>query len=242
MNSRTYSLSFILDRDGWLKEDLVTSNSLYKLDNYIKDNFSDNKDVRKEFDEQISEFCLENMKLIKDENERNHHNSTGRIVILENMYDGERLCNTKCLKVIYQGSLLPSRKKCVSKIKKTLEDDDKLKELYTRKFYLLSPNELDLLRIYFRYHNVRYKENAIGFFTRRIKEESGNMAYYDCRHLANLCDLIEKEKKKVKNIGNINTDILREEVNVNREIPYQDVVVEQVSMDKILKKEGMNNV
>ena len=141
MYSRTYSLAFILDKDGWLKEDLIFSNSLYKLDNYIKNNFNGNKDVRRAYDEKISEFCLNNMQLIQDENERNHHNATGRIVILENTYKDERLCDVKQIKVIYHGSELPSRKKSITKIKKSLEDDNKLRELYLIKNYLLSQNE-----------------------------------------------------------------------------------------------------
>lgn len=164
MYSRTYSLSFVLDRDGWLKKDLITSNSLYKLDEYIKKNYKSHKDVRKKYDETISEFCLEHMDLIQEENKRNHHNATGRIVILENNYNQDRLFCMRQLMVIYQNNDLLSRKKCLHKIKKILEEDDnKIEDLYKRKSYLLSKNEMDLLRIYLSYKNFKYKKMQLAF-------------------------------------------------------------------------------
>lgn len=240
MYSRTYSLSFILDKDGWLKEDLIISNSLYKLDNYIKNNFNGTKDVRRIYDEKISEFCLNNMKLIQDENERNHHNATGRIVILENTYNDGRLCDVKQIKVIYHDNLLPSRKKCITKIRKSLNDDNKLKELYQRKNYLLSQNELELIRLYDRFHNRKYKKSVIGFLTNRIKEAGGTEAYYYCRHLTNLCDLLKEKKKKKVKITKINGSKIEKNMSLQKDLPYHylESEVEQITMDKILRKDG----
>lgn len=241
MYSRTYSLAFILDKDGWLKEDLIISNSLYKLDSYIKNNFKGTKDVRRTYDEKISEFCLNNMQLIQDENERNHHNATGRIVILENNYKNERLCDVKQIKVIYHDSELPSRKKCITKIRKSLEDGNKLKELYQRKNYLLSQNELELIRLYDKFHNPKHKNSVIGFLTNRIKEESGTKAYYYCRHLTNLCDLLEDKKKRKVKLTKVNSSKIEENMSLKTDLPYHqmDDEVEQLSMDKVYKKEGI---
>ena len=252
MYSRVYTLSLVFNN---LCEDLITSNSLYKLDEYIKTHFYSSSDVRKAYADDISEFALHNMKIIQEENKRNHHNRTGEIVILEKSYHDDKLEDVQKIKVIFQGYELPKRKNCVFKIREKLADDEILKELYSRKRYLLSPNEQDLLRLYLFSHNVYYKKMAIGFLVGRINDEKSSLAYCDCRHLSNICDLlvpvIKTKKGKIRNIekGMPKDTIVKtsspyqdstvvDEKEVLKEEQTEKIEVEQMTFDKLLKKEG----
>lgn len=214
MLSKTYNLCIALDKECMVNEDLIVSNSLYKLDSYIKGKFYDTKDIRKEFEEEISIFALDNIERITYLNKKNKDNRMGHIVILEKVYKDNTLLRVRPIKVIYHGFILPKRSICLKKIKNSLMKDDKLNELYYRKRYLLSQNEIDLLGLYFRFHNEKYKKSALYFLVQRIKEETSQMAYYYCRMLTNLCDLLEEDK----------------------EIKNEEQIVEQLSMDKLLRK------
>lgn len=67
-----------------------------------------------------------------------------------------------------------------------------------------------------------------------------NRAYYYCRHLAHLCGLVEK-KEIVRNIS-INEEKIPSESSLIEVSPYYSIEIEQITMDKILKKEGKKNV
>ena len=232
MIRKTFNLCITLDKDGKLNEDLIISRSLYNLDEYIKKHFKNHQDVRKQYDGIISEFCLANMGRIVNENKRNKDNRTGSIVILEKDYNEKgELVGIKRIKVIYQNQELLSRSGCIKKIKKELEIDEKLKTLRKEKMYLLSRNEMDLIDIYFKHQNMKRKSDAIGFFTRRIKEESSAEAYYYCRCLANLCELVRSKIKTPKGtIRNIGEDIPLETVVV-----HHNQNVQMVDEEDILK-------
>lgn len=266
MTKKTFNLCIALDKNSEINEDLVISNSLYKLDEYIKNNFSNHRDVRKKYDDIISEFCLTYKDRIIEENMRNKDNRTGYIVILEKDYDeNNRLITVRRIKVIYQNQELLSRSGCIKKIKKELNNDIKLKILRDNKAYLLSKNERDLIGLYFKYHNDKYKVNAINFLTDRIREEKSFMAYYDCRLLTNLCNLIRSKinikKGKVTNISkeipkkiNLEPSKYHGEIKDEESVlqtDYFDTLIEQgndeelynlYSLEEIEKKEGRRNV
>ena len=233
MIKRTFNLCITLGEDEKLNEDLIISNSLYKLDEYIKNNFNSHRDVRKKYDSLIGEFCLDNMDKIINENMRNEDNRTGNIVILEKDYnEKDELVGIKRIKVIYANQELLSRSGCIKKIEKELEKDNKLKKLRKEKaYYLLSKNEMDLIDNYFNYHNPKRKSSAIAFLTNRIKEEKSSLAYYDCRCLANLCNLVRNAVKTSKvTIKNISSDIPKK-VEVIKENNH----VKMVDGDDLLK-------
>lgn len=233
MIKKTFNLCITIGKDGKLNEDLVISNSLYKLDEYIKNNFNSHRDVRKKYDSLISEFCLDNMDKIINENIRNEDNRTGNIVILEKDYnEKDELVGIKRIKVIYGDSELLSRSGCIKKIKKELDKDNKLKKLRKEKgYYLLSKNEMDLIDSYFNYHNTKRKSSAIAFLTKRIEKESSVMAYYDCRCLASLCNLVRSVAKTSKvTIKNISDDIPK-----RIEVLKENIHTEMVDSDDLLK-------
>ena len=262
MIKRTFNLCITLGEDGKLNEDLIISNSLYKLDEYIKNNFNSHRDVRKKYDSLIGEFCLDNMDRIINENMRNEDNRTGNIVILEKDYnEKDELVGIKRIKVIYGNSELLSRSGCIKKIKKELEKDNKLKKLRKDKAYLLSKNEMDLIDSYFNYHNNKRKSSAIAFLTKRIEEESSVMAYYDCRCLARLCNLVRSvvktSKVTIKNISDgipKRIEVVKENTHTKMvdsddllKVDYFDTLIEQgddeelynlYSIDEIQKRKG----
>ena len=81
----------------------------------------------------------------------------------------------------------------------------------------------------------------IGFLTNRIKEENGKNAYYYCRHLTNLCNLLEDKKNKKVKLTKVNSSKIGENMSLQTDLPYHQIddEVEQLSMDKVYKKEGI---
>ena len=61
---KIYSLAFALD--DYNSIDLLGSNSLFTLDKMIQEKFKDTYDVRRVYDQMISEFCLENRRKIEN--------------------------------------------------------------------------------------------------------------------------------------------------------------------------------
>ena len=204
MYSITYSLSFSLDKDGINSIDLIISNSLYKLDLLLK-KYKNNKEIRAFYDEEISEFCLVNRELIEKENERNKRNRTGEIVIFERYYDKSgKLVFSRPVRVMYGEKSLPSREICLEKIRRTLEDAEKLKKFFYTKAYLLNDNEKNSLWLYFRDNKIEYYEHFICSFIEKIRMAKPSYAYWICRMLVNLCDLEDeviddryKEREKI---------------------------------------------
>ena len=198
MFRKEYSLSFTLDNKPEISIDLITFNSLRELDEFIQNKFTCREDVQKEYNSVMGEFALSYMNKIQDEDRRNNYNRCGLVVILEKSFRDNKLLSIRRIKVLYKGDVLPPRKTCISLIRESLEDDEKLKTLFNKKRYLLSDNEIELIAIYLFRNIPKYKESAIGFFTRNIRDADDDEAYYYCRHLANLCNLvkIKKEGKK----------------------------------------------
>lgn len=209
---KAFSLCIMLDEKGFISEELIGFSSLRELDDYIRHNFSSHLDVRKKFNQEISEFCLEYMDRIVSENARNKNNRTGSIIILEKDYNEKnKLVQIRRIKVIYANQeLLPTRG-CLRRIKQVLEDDEKLERLVKEKSFLLSKNEMDLISNYFTFHNVKRKNSAIAFLTRGISEADPDVVYYYCRCLANLCDLVRDVVKTSRiTVRNISSDIPKE--------------------------------
>ena len=192
--SKTYCLSFSIDNDGKNSFDLVTSNSLYKLDQFMQ-KFVDDKDVRRYYDEEIGEFCLYNMKIIQEENERNHRNRTGGIYIFERSYNDEgKLYMSRSIKVIYKDYCLPPRRSCLYKIQRALEEDgDKLEQLLKVKWFVLENDEKNLLKRFLDEGDEHYYDEFISRFISRIRDAKSWYAYWVCRMLASMCNLVVKK-------------------------------------------------
>jgi len=200
-----FHLSIVLDKEGYNRYDLYSTNTLRELDEYIK-SFSDSQEVRDKYNEEVSEFLLDNMETIMNSEHRNNRTNNGRICIV---YEGKN--NTlRMFSILYKNDgYLMDKEKCLSRIKTALDDDSKIREIINRKRYLLSEYEIDLISDYLMYpvSYKRYKRMFINDFIRRLSKFSDDNLYMVLRSLMNICDLVYgknsvKTKKGV--INNIN--------------------------------------
>ena len=80
-------LSIVLDKEGYNRYDLYSTNTLRELDEYIK-GFSNSQEVRDKYNEEVSEFLLDNMETIMNSEHRNNRTNNGRICIV---YEGKNI-------------------------------------------------------------------------------------------------------------------------------------------------------
>ena len=258
--TRIFHLSHLLDKDGYNRINLVSFYELSKLDEFIIARFKSHKDVRKKYEMDISEFCLDNMKMIQEENKRNHHNWTGSIAIICEERDKDD--NTGLIykvPIIYQNDhkLLP-KEDCLNKIKNRLNDFNTMLLIYEDKKELLSENERHLIILYRNSGNIRFLKSAIGFFFNRLKRmEDDELLYFYCRDLMNICELNELSiQTKFGNINHINIDIPKETklvkksgfskdryfneliANENYEELFNTYDIDEIDRDSDLFKEG----
>lgn len=207
--ARIFHLSHLLDKDGYKRIDLISFYELSKLDDYLE-KFTSNKDVRKKYEMDISEFCLDNRKMIEEENKKNHHNWTGSIAIIcEERDSKDKPGLIHKIPIIYQNNpKLFSKDECLKKIKEKLKKLSTICYIYLDKNYMLSQNERELVLLYKKTHNKKYLRSASDFFYNRIKTLDDELLYYYCRTLMHIFELNKLEvKTKFGNIENINLNI-----------------------------------
>ena len=230
--SKVYNLSFILDKDGYNSINLISFYKLSDLDKYINKYFKNTNDVRKRFDTEIGEMCLDNMEFIQEENRENNRNWTGSIVIIEDEVNNDDVVTSfNKMSVLYQddNKLLP-RNACIKKIKEMLCNDVVLFEIMSNKRFLLSQNEFDLLNIYRKTHNSKFKIDAIAFFIRKLKSYDDELCYRYCRYLARICKLYGDSKNIVfSKFPNEMEDIHEDE------IPCYDRVYDDEYLDQLFE-------
>ena len=201
-----YYLMFHIDKDGKKGIVLKGSTDLSEMDNYIIHNFKNGKEVIKKFENDIGEFCLAYREEIIKENERNNHNRLGCITLF-GKYTNNYGVHIFKIPIIYSEDYrLLSDKECLKKIKEKLNDDGILKKLLKEKSYLLSHNEINLINLYFKFNNLKVKNEFTQTFLTRLKSFNDEKRYFFFRTLMNLCSLNKKEMH-IKNgtISNINS-------------------------------------
>jgi len=182
-----YYLRFHLDMFGYKGINLISSKSLKEIDQFIINNFQNRQDVIERYRDDIEEFCLDYKDDIISENKRNHNNRLGSITLF---YNSSGVYHK--IGIIYgNDKKLLSDKDSFDNLKKSLEDDKVLKEIFLEKKFLLSENEISLLSLYFRTKYIENKNKAIEFFLFRIKKMSDDERYYYYRVLMNICSLRE---------------------------------------------------
>ena len=209
--NRMFHLSFLLDRNGYNRIDLISFDMLSKLDEFINARFTNSSDVRKKYQQDISEFCLDNMNFIKNENKKNKRNWLGSIaIIVDERNNDDKTTQLYKIPIIYQNDKKLLRKEdCLSKIKVGLQDKNNIKRIFVEKRYLLSKYEIDLLiRDYYR-SDDKYLKSFIGNFYNRLKRmENDELLYFYCRSLMHLFSLNELSiQTNFGKIGSINLDI-----------------------------------
>ena len=209
--NRIFHLSFLLDRDGYNRIDLVSFYELSKLDDFIIKRFKSNSDVRRKYEHDISEFCLDNMKFIKNENKKNKRNWTGSIAIIcDERYKDDKTEKLYKIPIIYQNDKkMLSKEDCLMKIKEKLKNKNIVKKIYEEKRYLLSDYEKDLLIKNYSRSDDKYLKSFIGNFYNRLKRcNSDDLLYFYCRSLMNVCNLNELiVKTQFGMIDNIDFDM-----------------------------------
>ena len=193
MLKRTYQLRFHIDQDGRLGINLETSDSLLKINEFIANNFQDTKDVRKKYEVDIGEFCLDYQRRIEKENAKNGNKRLGAVSLFCREVDDDKV-NYYKLPILYTSELLP-KKECIKRIKNGLQDDEKINELLTKKNYLLSMNEKSLFRIYQNIHSEKYKNQGIGFLIERLNRMDLETLQFNLQSLMNLFALKNDIKK-----------------------------------------------
>ena len=199
-----YYLMFHLDKSGNNGIVLCKNNDLVAMDDYIINNFTNRNDVFNKYRNDIEEFCLDNRKIIMEENIRNNRDRTGAITLFCK-YTNNYGVHTLKIPIIYgNDNRLLNENTCLKKIKEKLSDDKVLKELISSKSYLLSYNEMNLISLYFKFNNPKVKEEFGKTFLNRIKGFQADKKYFFFRCLMNLCSLNETnlnlKKGKVSNI------------------------------------------
>lgn len=217
-----FSLSIVIDKNGYNRQDLYKTNTLKEMDDYLL-NFKDHLEVRDKYSIDISEFLLDNMKYIRENEKKNNRENNGRICIT---YIGKNN-EIRMFPIIYRNSpKLLKKDEALHKIKKVLSNNEtKLKELYDRKRYLLSGYECDLIRDYLDYpvSYKRFKYIFINDFISRLSNLSDDKLYMYLRSLMNLCELKSNKRIIVTKYGDINTNM------------------ESINQDGVLNKEGLDN-
>lgn len=218
--NRIFHLAFLLDRDGYKRIDLVSFDKLSKLDQFIIERFRNNKDVREKYSQDISEFCLDNMNFIKQENKKNKRNWTGSIAIICDERNNDDQCEKLYkIPIIYQNDKkLLSKENCLYKIKDNLKNKEIVKKIFEEKRYLLSDYEKDLLIKNYSRSDDKYLKSFIGNFYNRLKRmPSDELLYFYCRHLMHICSLNELEIKTIS--GTIK--------NITAQVPIDTAIVKK---------------
>lgn len=182
-----FSLSIVLDKNGRNRQDLYKTSTLKELDDYLL-SFKNHLEIRDKYLDDVSEFLLDNMNYIRENEKKNKRVNNGRICIT---YIGKNN-EIRMFPIIYRDDpKLMSRDNCLRKIKREFNDDDKLRELINRKRYLLSDHEIGLITNYLMYHvsYKKYKRIFINDFISRLTGLSDDKLYMYLRSLMNLCDL-----------------------------------------------------
>lgn len=240
-----FYLSLLLDKDGNKRLDLVTSDRIDNLDNFIKKNFSNHQDVRRKYDQEISEYCLDNMDFIKEENTRNHRNWTGAITILfpvEEYNYQKNVYETRYIKipVMYKDGIeLQSKDECLKIIRERLKDRTKFKELFEQRGFLLSGDEI---RCYYQAKNYineilnggsekKAYDDLVDVFCKRISKMPDHISYYYFRCLMDIFELAKKTNKTRVKIKSVETDKLakigkREQKRLDKEAYEQSQGIE----------------
>jgi len=203
-----FALSIVLDKDGFIKKDLAIFSSLLELDKYTT-TLESSVDIRKKYAKEITSFLEEKRAYLAKKDKKYQ----GRICLTH--YDKQT--NLRFFPILYKKDLDLLKINTLKKlIKEKLNSDFVLGNILKIKKYLLSKNELDLLNLYFRLKDIKYKELFVSSFYLRIIKSENKYLYF--RSLMNVCDLF-KEKEIISGIkDNIADDFLEKTIG---ELDYE---------------------
>lgn len=208
--SKTFNLSLVLDEKGKNRIDLVTSDNLVELDDFIMSNFITTKDVREKYKEAIDIFYQKNKKLMESFTRK----WKGAVVII---YDDNGVL-TKIPVMYKDGRNIKSLDECVKIFNLTIHDKYKMKYLVENKPGIFTGEELSYFykaNYYVNYtqytkEDKRAYEFFIDLFHKRITICDDEKLYYHFRSLMDYFDFgIGKNKENIR-VTSVEADKLSE--------------------------------
>jgi len=230
--SRLFSLSYVIVKykndennqdnekklDYSVRKDLVSFSSLLDLDEYVQRNFYHSKEVRERYQEEINDFCNNNQRakdlLTKLKGKSPNRKSFGEISII--CKDGNEEYK---IPIMYkEGKRLKALIDCLNILKEKIKDNNIVKELYSKKKYLFSPDDLADLKatkyILDGYNglqdDVKRLESLKTSFYRRLKrfddEYKYDEEYYYFRCMMDILGLYNGNNKTYANITSYDKD------------------------------------
>lgn len=211
-------LAIVLDKEGKIRKDLYEADSLLELDNYLC-KYHNSKEIRDDYRNEIDEFLKDNQRYLRYLEEKaiaygqKPRNNRGRISIC--FYGkGEKI---RFIPMIFQNEKLMNINDCFKQIRVSLDDDMRLQKLVDEKKYLLTQNEIDTIKRYFKWNNQKYKRDFLDDFTYRVRRMEPVKRYYYLRSLINLCSLKKENEIKTKKGDIKHIDIPLDRVKLVRE-------------------------
>lgn len=248
--AKRFYLSFVYDVNGYDRYDMVSSDSLEKLDEVVSD-FNNRNEV---LDAYMNEFNIDRKKgkvciifedldikkkEIKEYGEPSTHTKEeinklySYAHLIPIMYKNERLMNIDACLINIKHKLF--NPKVIEAITEDLITKDKKRISINKKYIFETEEEKHLVDI-----DSDYKE-ALDIFYRRLKKSSPEEQYFYCRCLMDLCGLRVKEKKKVTNLR-INKKKLEKIIKDSELTPSEMLERETEDMDEFYLHHDLDEV
>jgi len=175
-------LSIVLDSLGLIKKDLIEFRDLVNLDFYTV-MLEDSNSIRDIFKKDIARYLKENKNYLK----KYKNNYQGRICIT--YYDKQG--NVRFFPILYKKDIwFLKRKDSLERISLAFSFDSVLEELFSRKKYLFTKYERELLGNYLENKKLDLKNIFISTFINRIASDKNSYLYI--RSLLNVCSLLKE--------------------------------------------------
>ena len=184
-------LKYELDKTGKIGVTLKEFVSLREMDTFLSD-FHNSSDVREYFIDKINEFLMsEQATNYLNVPAKNNSEKNGYIVC----YHEYPYHNLKRISALYDNTLI--NKNINAKLREELKKYNVLKQIYKRKYFLIPSAFLkDELERILDYNGG--KTPFIDGFIKYINNLKEEEKYIYLRSLCNICNLLEKKKKKEK--------------------------------------------
>lgn len=185
--SRLFNLSYIVDKEGKKRIDLIGFSNLEELDDFIMTNFTSTEDVRAKYKEAIDIFCQKNKDIFEKSKVPGYR---GSIVIT--YQDGNKL---RRIPVMYKdGRKIKSIPECIEIFNEHYQDKKIIRKIEKDKSSVFTGEELS--QLYFARYYLHYKqwsksdeedfEKFAKMFYKRIitnNKDDNNMLYYHFRYM-----------------------------------------------------------
>lgn len=145
--SKVFNLSYVLDEKCKKRIDLVSSNRLEELDDFIMSNFTTTDDVREKYKEVIDIFCQKNKDILEKAKKKGYR---GYVVIT--YQDGDHV---RRIPVMYKdGKKLKNIYECIEIFNENYNKKEIIREIRNKKYDVFTGEELT--QLYFARYYLYY--------------------------------------------------------------------------------------